>query len=206
MLAWYDRHRRTLPWRAQKGERADPYCVWLSEIMLQQTTVRAVAPYYARFLARWPEVRALAAAPLDDVLKAWAGLGYYARARNLHACARAVVERHGGAFPASEEELRALPGIGDYTAAAIAAIAFDLPASPVDGNIERVVARLFAVEEPLPSRKAEAAAACPHDHAAKTRRRFCSGNDGSGCDHLLAEEAGLRALSLERQLRRFCAR
>ena len=99
LLAWYDRHRRTLPWRAQKGERADPYCVWLSEIMLQQTTVRAVAPYYARFLARWPEVRALAAAPLDDVLKAWAGLGYYARARNLHACARAVVERHGGAFP-----------------------------------------------------------------------------------------------------------
>ena len=153
LLAWYDRHRRTLPWRAQKGERADPYCVWLSEIMLQQTTVRAVAPYYARFLARWPEVRALAAAPLDDVLKAWAGLGYYARARNLHACARAVVERHGGAFPANEEELRALPGIGDYTAAAIAAIAFDLPASPVDGNIERVVARLFAVEEPLPSAK-----------------------------------------------------
>ena len=129
LLAWYDRHRRTLPWRAQKGEGADPYCVWLSEIMLQQTTVRAVAPYYARFLARWPEVRALAAAPPDDVLKAWAGLGYYARARNLHACARAVVERHGGAFPANEEELRALPGIGDYTAAAIAAIAFDLPAA-----------------------------------------------------------------------------
>ena len=130
LLAWYDRHRRTLPWRAAKGERADPYCVWLSEIMLQQTTVRAVAPYYARFLARWPDVRALAAAPLDDVLKAWAGLGYYARARNLHACARAVVERHGGVFPASEDALRALPGIGDYTAAAIAAIAFDVPATP----------------------------------------------------------------------------
>jgi A/G-specific adenine glycosylase len=145
LLAWYDRHRRTLPWRAPKGERADPYRVWLSEIMLQQTTVRAVAPYYARFLARWPDVRALAAAPLDDVLKTWAGLGYYARARNLHACARAVVERHSGAFPASEGELRALPGVGDYTAAAIAAIAFDVPASPVDGNIERVVARLFAV-------------------------------------------------------------
>jgi A/G-specific adenine glycosylase len=153
LLAWYDRHRRTLPWRAAKGERADPYCVWLSEIMLQQTTVRAVAPYYARFLARWPDVRALAAAPLDDVLKGWAGLGYYARARNLHACARAVVERHGGAFPASEDELRALPGIGDYTAAAIAAIAFDVPASPVDGNIERVVARLFAVEDPMPGAK-----------------------------------------------------
>ena len=206
LLAWYDRHRRTLPWRAAKGERADPYCVWLSEIMLQQTTVRAVAPYYARFLARWPDVRALAAAPLDDVLKGWAGLGYYARARNLHACARAVVERHGGAFPASEDELRALPGIGDYTAAAIAAIAFDVPASPVDGNIERVVARLFAVEDPHAGRKASAAAACALDHAAKTRRRFRAGDDGSRRHHLLAEEAGLRALSLERQLCRFCAR
>jgi A/G-specific adenine glycosylase len=153
LLAWYDRHRRTLPWRAPKGESADPYRVWLSEIMLQQTTVRAVAPYYARFLARWPNVHALAAAPLDDVLKAWAGLGYYARARNLHACARAVAEQHGGRFPANEAALRALPGIGDYTAAAIAAIAFDLPASPVDGNIERVVARLFAVDEPLPAAK-----------------------------------------------------
>jgi A/G-specific adenine glycosylase len=112
-----------------------------------------VAPYYARFLQRWDDVRALAAAPLDDVLKAWAGLGYYARARNLHACARAVVERHGGKFPASVAELRALPGIGDYTAAAIAAIAFDLPASPVDGNIERVIARLYAVETPLPAAK-----------------------------------------------------
>jgi A/G-specific adenine glycosylase len=153
LLAWYDRHRRTLPWRARKGERADPYRVWLSEIMLQQTTVRAVAPYYARFLTQWPDVGALAAAPLDDVLKAWAGLGYYARARNLHACARAVVERHGGQFPANEAELRTLPGIGDYTAAAVAAIAFDAPASPVDGNIERVVARLFAVDEPLPAAK-----------------------------------------------------
>jgi A/G-specific adenine glycosylase len=153
LLAWYDRHRRTLPWRAPPGERTDPYRVWLSEIMLQQTTVRAVVPYYARFLARWPDVRALAAAPLDDVLKAWAGLGYYARARNLHACARAVVERHDAAFPSDEAALRALPGVGDYTAAAIAAIAFDVAASPVDGNIERVVARLFAVEEPLPGAK-----------------------------------------------------
>src|ERR1700691_4217607 len=124
LLAWYDRHRRVLPWRAPPGERSDPYRVWLSEIMLQQTTVRAVAPYYARFLVRWPDVRALAAAPLDDVLKAWAGLGYYARARNLHACARAVVERHDAAFPSDEAALRALPGVGDYTAAAIAAIAF----------------------------------------------------------------------------------
>src|SRR6202045_2424539 len=154
LLDWYDRHRRKLPWRAPPGQkRADPYRVWLSEIMLQQTTVKAVAPYYARFLARWPDIRALAAAPLDDVLKAWAGLGYYARARNLHTCARAVVERHDAAFPSDEAALRALPGVGDYTAAAIAAIAFDVAASPVDGNIERVVARLFAVEEPLPGAK-----------------------------------------------------
>jgi A/G-specific adenine glycosylase len=153
LLAWYDRHRRKLPWRAEKGERPDPYRVWLSEIMLQQTTVRAVAPYYARFLARWDNVRALAAAPIGDVLKAWAGLGYYARARNLHACAGAVVERHGGVFPATEAELRTLPGVGAYTAAAIAAIAFDAVTSPVDGNIERVVARLFAVEEALPGAK-----------------------------------------------------
>ena len=123
LLRWYDRHRRVLPWRARKGERADPYRVWLSEIMLQQTTVKAVAPYYARFLARFPAVADLAAAPLEDVLKLWAGLGYYARARNLHACAKAVAERHGGEFPGTEEELRALPGIGAYTAAAIAAIA-----------------------------------------------------------------------------------
>jgi A/G-specific adenine glycosylase len=121
--------------------------------MLQQTTVRAVAPYYVRFLERWPDVRALAAAELDDVLRVWAGLGYYARARNLHACARTVVERHDGHFPAGEAELRALPGVGAYTAAAIAAIAFDAPASPVDGNIERVVARLHAIGEPLPAAK-----------------------------------------------------
>src|SRR6202166_4180888 len=157
LLAWYDRHRRTLPWRAPPGERADPYRVWLSEIMLQQTTVKTVAPYYARFLERWGDVRALAAAPLDDVLKAWAGLGYYARARNLHACAITVVERHGGEFPANEAALRALPGIGAYTSAAIAAIAFDQKATPVDGNIERVIARLYAVEIPLPAAKPEIA-------------------------------------------------
>ncbi len=155
LLAWYDRHRRKLPWRAPPGERADPYRVWLSEIMLQQTTVKAVGPYYARFLARWPDIRALAAAPLDDVLKTWAGLGYYARARNLHACARVVVERHGGQIPASEDGLRDLPGIGAYTAAAIAAIAFDAPATPVDGNIERVIARLYAIDTPLPAAKPE---------------------------------------------------
>jgi A/G-specific adenine glycosylase len=155
LLAWYDRHARRLPWRAENGARADPYHVWLSEIMLQQTTVKAVAPYYARFLARFPQVHDLAAASLDDVLKLWAGLGYYARARNLHACARAVVERHGGCFPPDETELRALPGIGAYTAAAVAAIAFDRKAAPVDGNIERVIARLFAIETPLPAAKAE---------------------------------------------------
>jgi A/G-specific adenine glycosylase len=155
LLDWYDRHRRSLPWRADPGTRQDPYRVWLSEIMLQQTTVKAVAPYYARFLERWPTVEALAAVPLDDVLKMWAGLGYYARARNLHACAKAVVERHDGSFPQGEPELRALPGIGDYTAAAIAAIAFDAPATPVDGNVERVLARLYAVEQELPAAKPE---------------------------------------------------
>src|SRR5689334_4712722 len=153
LLAWYDRHARVLPWRARGGERADPYRVWLSEIMLQQTTVKAVAPYYARFLSRWPTVESLADAALDDVLRAWAGLGYYARARNLHACAKAIVQNHAGRFPADREALRALPGVGDYTAAAIGAIAFDLGAVPVDGNVERVVSRLFAVEEELPAAK-----------------------------------------------------
>jgi A/G-specific adenine glycosylase len=155
LLAWYDRHRRVLPWRAHEGDRADPYAVWLSEIMLQQTTVKTVGPYYTKFLARWPTVAALAESKLDDVLRAWAGLGYYARARNLHACARAVVERHGGVFPNNIEDLRALPGIGDYTAAAVASIAFDHPAVPVDGNVERVVTRLFAVEQALPTAKPE---------------------------------------------------
>jgi A/G-specific adenine glycosylase len=153
LLAWYDRHRRDLPWRARPGETPDPYRVWLSEIMLQQTTVKAVGPYYARFLARFPTVEALAAAPLDAVLAAWAGLGYYARARNLHACVRAVVERHGGRFPDTEDALRALPGIGPTTAAAVAAIAFGRRASPVDGNVERVIARLHAVEAVLPAAK-----------------------------------------------------
>jgi A/G-specific adenine glycosylase len=155
LLAWYDRHRRVLPWRAAPGERPDPYRVWLSEIMLQQTTVRAVAPYFTRFVTRWPQLQALAAAPLDDVLRLWAGLGYYARARNLHACAKAVVERHDARFPQSQEELARLPGIGPYTAAAIAAIAFDAPAAAVDGNVERVVARLFALEQELPAAKPE---------------------------------------------------
>jgi A/G-specific adenine glycosylase len=155
LLAWYDRHRRDLPWRAAPGDHADPYGVWLSEIMLQQTTVAAAKPYYEKFLAAWPTVADLAAADLDDILTAWAGLGYYARARNLHACARTVVDEHAGRFPDAEDELRALPGIGVYTAAAVAAIAFDRPAVVVDGNVERVMARLFAVETPLPATKAE---------------------------------------------------
>jgi len=153
LLDWYDRHRRRLPWRALPGERADAYRVWLSEIMLQQTTVKAVGPYFEKFLARWPDVGALARASLDDVLRMWAGLGYYSRARNLHACAVAVLRDHDGFFPDTEEGLRSLPGIGPYTAAAIAAIAFDRRTMPVDGNIERVVTRLFAVEEPLPQAK-----------------------------------------------------
>lgn len=153
LLAWYDRHRRDLPWRSPPGTHADPYLVWLSEIMLQQTTVAAVRPYFAAFRARWPDVAALAAAPVEAVMQQWAGLGYYARARNLHACAQAVAAQHGGRFPETEAELRHLPGIGAYTAAAIAAIAFGQKAVAVDGNIERVVARLHAIDTPLPAAK-----------------------------------------------------
>src|SRR6202051_1437325 len=150
LLDWCDRHRRRLPWRPLQGEKADPYRVWLSEIMLQQTGVKTVGPYFEKFLARWPGIDALGRASLDDVLRMWAGLGYYSRARNLHACAVAVLRDHGGVFPDTEEALRALPGIGPYTAAAIAAIAFDRRTMPVCGNIQRVVSRLFAVEEGLP--------------------------------------------------------
>jgi A/G-specific adenine glycosylase len=153
LLAWYDVHARRLPWRAPPGQAApDPYRVWLSEIMLQQTTVAAVIPYFAEFTRRWPTVADLAAAPESEVLAAWAGLGYYARARNLIACARAVAAA-GGSFPDSEDELRRLPGLGDYTAAAVAAIAFGRRAVVVDANVERVVARLFAIAEPLPGAK-----------------------------------------------------
>jgi A/G-specific adenine glycosylase len=154
LLAWYDGHRRDLPWRARVGQKADPYHVWLSEIMLQQTTVQAVGKYYAKFLSAWPTVRALADAPRDDVLAAWAGLGYYARARNLHAAAKKVAYEMAGTFPDSAEGLRKLPGIGTYTSGAIAAIAFDRREAAVDANAERVFARLFAVEEPLPEAKA----------------------------------------------------
>ena len=169
MLAWYDRHRRVLPWRAEPGRGSDPYAIWLSEIMLQQTTVATVGPYYRDFLSRWPTVEQLAAADIDQVLHAWQGLGYYARARNLHACAKAVAERHGGVFPDTEEGLLSLPGIGAYTAAAVAAIAFDRPATVLDGNIERVMARLRRVELPLPDAKpilrAHAAALTPQRRA-----------------------------------------
>ncbi len=150
LLAWYDRQRRDLPWRAAPGERPDPYRVWLSEIMLQQTTAAAVKPYFAAFLARFPTVAALAAAPPEAVMGAWAGLGYYSRARNLHACAQAVVAAHGGRFPDTEEGLLALPGIGPYTAGAVAAIAFDRRAAAVDGNVERVLTRVHAIAAPLP--------------------------------------------------------
>lgn len=153
LLDWYDREARDLPWRRHGGRKPNAYKVWLSEIMLQQTTVKAVIPYYETFLKRWPTVTKLAEAPLDDVLAAWAGLGYYSRARNLHRCAQVVVAAHGGKFPREEAALRALPGIGPYTAAAIASIAFGAAATPVDGNIERVMARLFAIEEPMPSAK-----------------------------------------------------
>jgi A/G-specific adenine glycosylase len=170
LLHWYDRHRRTLPWRHLAGEAPDPYRVWLSEIMLQQTTVTAVIPYFARFLARFPTIAALAAAPEEAVLSAWAGLGYYARARNLHACARQVAAL--GGFPRTVDDLRSLPGIGVYTAAAVAAIAFGVPVVPVDGNVERVTARLFAITEPLPSARpaiAAAAARLGDDAAARAR-------------------------------------
>jgi len=154
LLMWYDRNRRTLPWRAPPGAAADPYRVWLSEVMLQQTRTETVVRYFERFLARFPTIEALAKAKLGEVLKAWAGLGYYARARNLHACARVVVAEHGGHFPRTEPELRGLPGIGGYTAAAIAAIAFGQKATPIDGNIERVIARRFGIDTLLSEAKA----------------------------------------------------
>ncbi|MGH6936971.1 MAG: A/G-specific adenine glycosylase, partial [Methylocella sp.] len=155
LLAWYDRHRRELPWRALPGEPADPYKVWLSEVMLQQTTVTAVKPYFLGFLARWPNVGLLAQANGKEVMRAWAGLGYYSRARNLHACAKIIAARFGGEFPDTEAALRGLPGIGAYTAAAIAAIAFGRPAAAIDGNTERVLARLFSIDTPLPAAKSE---------------------------------------------------
>lgn len=156
LLAWYDANARSLPWRAAVGApRTEPYRVWLSEVMLQQTTVPHATPYFHAFTTRWPTVCDLAAAEDAEVMGAWAGLGYYARARNLLACARAVAGQHGGVFPDTEAALLALPGVGAYTAAAVASIAFDRAANVVDGNVERVMARLFAVETPVPAARAE---------------------------------------------------
>jgi A/G-specific adenine glycosylase len=166
VLDWWDRHRRVLPWRAPAGAAADPYRVWLSEILLQQTTAAGAAPYFLDFVARWPDVESLAAAPLEEVMRAFAGLGYYTRARNLHACAREVAAR-GGVFPREEAELLALPGVGPYTAAAVAAIAFGEPAAPVDGNIARVLSRLHAFATPVaanrPAIEAAARALTPRE-------------------------------------------
>jgi len=172
LLAWYDRHHRELPWRispamAARGILPDPYHIWMSEVMLQQTTVQAVKAYFVKFLNLWPTVTDLADAPTEDVMAAWAGLGYYARARNLKKCAEAVACDHGGQFPDTEDGLRALPGIGDYTSAAVAAIAFNRPSAVMDGNVERVISRLYAIDAPLPGSKpqmkARVAALTPTD-------------------------------------------
>jgi A/G-specific adenine glycosylase len=171
LLMWFSKHQRVMAWRALKGRTPDPYHVWLSEIMLQQTTVATVGPYFEKFIAKWPTVKKLAAAKLDDVLTAWAGLGYYARARNLHKCAQVIAKEYGGKFPSSQEELIKLPGIGPYTAAAISSIAFNQPAVAVDGNVERVVSRFFAIKEPLPQSKQAL-----RDHAAK----LANGNSHPG--------------------------
>ena len=153
LLNWYDQHGRILPWRYTKNQEPDPYRVWLSEIMLQQTTVAVVGPYFKNFTEKWPTVQALAAAPSDEIMNDWAGLGYYSRARNLHKCAQAITKEFGGVFPDDQTRLRSLPGIGDYTSAAIRAIAFNKPATVVDGNVERVMARYFSWPDPLPKAK-----------------------------------------------------
>ena len=153
MIDWYDVHRRDLPWRSHPCERPDPYHVWMSEIMLQQTTVGAVKSYFDKFIAIWPTVQDLASATQDEVMREWAGLGYYSRARNLHKCAKVVVNEHAGQFPSAKKSLMALPGIGDYTSSAILSIAFDIPATVIDGNVDRVVSRLYAIETPLPKSK-----------------------------------------------------
>lgn len=177
LLAWYDAHARNLPWRVppvetKRGARADAYCIWLSEIMLQQTTVQAVKPYFAKFMQKWPNLAALNAAPLEEILKAWAGLGYYSRARNLKACAAVLTAEHNGRFPRTAAQLRELPGIGAYTSAAIAAIAYDEPCAVVDANIERVTARLFCLETPLPQAKAEIHRLCQSITPAKRAGDF----------------------------------
>ena len=158
LLSWYDQHARVMPWRiapadSKAGKRPDPYFIWMSEVMLQQTTVAAVTEYFRKFTGLWPTVRDLAAADDADVMAAWAGLGYYARARNLLKCARVVVDEHGGVFPSTYDDLLTLPGVGPYTAAAVASIAFNEQATVLDGNVERVMARLYDVHDPLPGAK-----------------------------------------------------
>ena len=153
MLSWYDDHARVLPWRSRPFEKPDPYHVWMSEVMLQQTTVQAVIKYFEKFIDIWPTVYDLANAPQEDVMCEWAGLGYYSRARNLHKCAKMIVDEFGGQFPNDIKQLKSLPGIGDYTSAAISSIAFDTPSVVMDGNIERVVSRLYRIETPLPDSK-----------------------------------------------------
>ena len=171
LLDWYDHGWRRFPWRAPPGQEAEPYRVWLSEIMLQQTTTATVEPYFNDFIRRWPRLEDLARASLDDVLHAWQGLGYYARARNLHRCAQIVSRQLRGRFPDTDEGLRGLPGIGPYTAAAVAAIAFGHSATVVDGNVERVVSRLFNVDDPLPGSKARLHRLARHvDASGKSRR------------------------------------
>ncbi len=166
LLEWYDCNCRSLPWRAKAGKVSDPYKVWVSEIMLQQTTVATVTPYFIKFIRRWPTLEALAGASFDDIQRMWAGLGYYRRARFLHECAKRVLSEHAGRFPEDEKTLRTLPGFGPYTAAAVAAIAFGHKANVVDGNVERVISRVFSIEAPLPKAKAvlrKAAEACLPD-------------------------------------------
>ena len=197
LLAWYDRNRRDLPWRAGPGESVDPYRVWLSEIMLQQTTVATVTSYFADFTNRWPTVEALASAELDAVLHAWQGLGYYARARNLHACAKRVTTQFGGRFPASEAELATLPGVGPYTAAAIAAIAFGQAATPVDGNIARVMARLCAIEIPLPAARSEAGRLAARLTPKERPGDFAQAMMDLGATVCTPRRPGLRTLSVD---------
>lgn len=170
MLGWYDAHWRKMPWRSPPQTRPDPYHDWLSEVMLQQTTVPTVMRYFTRFIELWPTVEDLAAAPVEDVMHEWAGLGYYARARNLHKCAKVIASEHGGVFPADIEALKKLPGIGDYTANAIAAIAFDQPSIVVDGNIERVMARVFDIQTPLPAAKKDIKIAAGYMAGGRTDR------------------------------------